>query len=117
DEVGVLVPWKPPSVFDSMTTVQANLILDELRAGVRDEDGKPTGDPFTLTARGGSNRRWAGTVVQRFASCTDRDAKKVLATWLKNGVIHEFEAMTSTSKGVIRKGLRVVESARPGTAK
>lgn len=113
DQVGVLIPWQPPNVFESMNSAEANAILDLLEAGVRDDDGAPTGDPFSFSRKGAS-KRWCGLAVQQIMQCTDDDAKKILRTWLDNGVIEEFTAATTTSKGKLRSGVRVVNDKRPG---
>jgi hypothetical protein len=113
DDVGVLKPWKPPNPFDDIDVAIANKILDAIEFGVLDDDGKPTGDPFTLKKTGGA-KRWAGKVVQSYSPCGDRDAQKVLQKWLENNVIEEVAQVTSTSKGKARLGLKVNPTARPG---
>jgi hypothetical protein len=111
DEVGVLVPWEPPS--GELTEPETIKILDELAAGVKDDQGMPTGDPFSLTKQGG---RWAGNVIKRFRPAfTDTDVnKKILDLWIANGLIEEVEVETSTGKGKKRLGIRVVPNKRPG---
>ena len=113
DEVGALKPWQPPNPFDDLNVAVANKILDTLDRGVFDDDGKATGDPYSLKKSGGS-KRWAGYVIQSVMHCSDRDAQKVLNKWLTNGVIEEVAVVTSTSKGKARLGLKVNASMRPG---
>ena len=113
DEVGVLKPWQPPNPFDDLNVAVANKILDTLDRGVFDDDGKATGDPYSLKKSGGS-KRWAGQVIQGVMHCSDRDAQKVLNKWLQNGVVEEVAVITTTSKGKARLGLKVNPSARPG---
>jgi hypothetical protein len=113
DEVGVLVPWAPPDIIAGMTVVQANGILDQLRDGIRGDDGQPIGDPFCLSRKGGA-KRWAGTVIQEALQCDDAAAKRLLAAWRKSGLVSEYQAATSTSKGAMRGCLRVNDSMRPG---
>ena len=48
DEVGVLKPWQPPNPFDDLDVATANKILDAIERGTFDDDGKPTGDPYTI---------------------------------------------------------------------
>lgn len=115
DDVGVLMPWEPTSIFSRITNQIANDMLDAIANGMLDKDGRPTGDPFTLTKRGRGNKRWAGVVISNLVECTDKEAQKLLDTWSKSGLISEVEAATSTSKGVKRKGLVVNNSKRPGT--
>jgi hypothetical protein len=115
DEIGVLVPWTPSSIFARVSNQTVNAMLDVLAVGVLDRDGKPTGDPFTLSRKGRGNKRWAGNVIHNLVECTDDEAQKLLSTWVKSGLVTEVEAATSTSKGMMRKGLTVNDSKRPGT--
>jgi hypothetical protein len=107
------MPWSPPSIFENMEVAEANAILDLLEAGVKEDDGTPTGDPFSLTRKGAS-KRWAGLCIQQIISCTDDDARKILREWLETGLIEEFVAATSTSKGKLRSGVKVNSTKRPG---
>jgi hypothetical protein len=113
DDVGVLKPWQPPNPFDDLDTSTANKILDAIERGVIDDDGKLTGDLYTLKKSGGG-KRWAGQVIQNYLHCADRDAQKVLNKWMQNNVIEEVMHTTSTSKGKMRAGLKVNPAARPG---
>ena len=113
DEVGALKPWRPPNPFDDLDVAIANKILDAIEFGVVDDDGKATGDPYTLKKSGGG-KRWAGHVIQDRMHCSDRDAQKVLTKWMKNNVLEEVATVTSTSKGKARLGLKVNPTARPG---
>jgi len=113
DDVGVLRPWQPPNPFDDLDVPIANKILDAIERGTFDDNGEQIGDPFTLKKSGGG-KRWAGQVIQQHLHCSDKDAQKVLNKWIKNGVIEEVAAVTSTSKGKARLGLKVNATARPG---
>jgi hypothetical protein len=107
DEVGVLVPFLPPNIFDAMTTDVAKAILDELEAGGKGEDGELTGEPFTLR----KTKRWAVPVLQQYLQCSEQDGRKVLDKWIKNGVLEEADTYVKSAKKR-RTGLRV--TARPG---
>lgn len=113
DDVGVLIPWKPPDVFEDMPVSVANIILDRLHEGVKDKDGRPIGDPYCRT-RAGNTNRWAGDVIVEFLQCSEKDAKKVVDKWIKNDVLIEYEAPVSNSKGEARGCLKVNQSKRPG---
>lgn len=113
DEVGVLVPWMPPDPFEDMDCATANRILDEIAVGVRADSGKPTGDPYSLSNKAGT-KRWVGVLLQRELTCSPADAKKIAEKWFENGVLVEYLAPTSTSKGNNSKCLRVVDAMRPG---
>jgi hypothetical protein len=114
DEIGVLMPWAPRGIFARIPNELANVILDTIAAGALGKEGAP-GDRFCLSRRGEDNRRWAGKVIRALVECAIDEAQKVLDTWIKSGLLVEIEAATSTSKGKLRKGLRVDDSLRPGT--
>ena len=114
DEIGVLVPWAPKVIFARVTNDMINLMLDVIAAGMQ-ENGKPTGDSFTLTRRGKGNKRWAGYAIRDLVECTDAEAQKLLDAWTKSGLLSVIEVENSTSKGVKRKALCVNDSKRPGT--
>ena len=115
DEIGVLMPWVPQSVFTRASTETLNHILDVIDAGVLDKDGQPTGDLYTAANKGRGNKRWAGDVIKSLVECSTKEAQQVLDMWLLNHVISEVEKPTSKSKGMMRKGLMVNNSNRPGT--
>lgn len=115
DEVGVLMPWTPSSIFARVSNQMANAMLDVIAAGVLDRDGQPSGDSYTLSRKGRGNKRWAGNVIQNLVECTDKEAQLLLDTWIKSGLISEVEAATTTSRGGMRKALVVNDSKRPGT--
>jgi len=115
DEVGVLVPWMPKAIFARVTNEKVNDMLDVIASGVPGKDGKPSGEPYTKSRRGEGNKRWAGIVIHNLIDCTDEEAQKLIDAWLKSGLVTEVEAVTSTSKGKMRKGLVVNNSMRPGT--
>jgi RecA/RadA recombinase len=108
DEVGVLEPWRAPDALSGLTEVEVKKILNEISEGVKDDSGRPLGDPFSLK----KSDRWAGTIIQRYRPCSDDQAKKILNIWIKNGFLETFETVTSRSKGKMREGLKVI--GRPG---
>ena len=115
DEIGVLMPWAPSSIFSRCTNETVNVMLDQIAAGVVDDNNKSTGDPFTLTRRGRGNKRWAGHVIHGLVECTDDEATKMLTAWIKSGLISEVDTISPASKGKMGKGLVVNDSKRPGT--
>jgi KaiC/GvpD/RAD55 family RecA-like ATPase len=114
DEVGVLMPWAPPSIWDDMPEDKSNLILEEIGIGVRNDDGCPSGDPYSPTKKGGS-KRWVGLLIQRVLECSEASAREVVDTWTANGLLVTYLAPTSSSKGNNRECLRVDLTKRPGT--
>ena len=115
DDVGVLEPWIPQSLFTRTDNKTLNHILDVISAGIIGDDGKPTGDLFTATRLGKSNKRWAGNVIAELIKATPKEIQQALDQWLINKVLSEVEVVTTTSKGVKRKGLAVNDQMRPGT--
>jgi len=127
DQLGVLEPWQPSTVFDKLDAGTARTILLIIDKGVVVDDGKPKlatdqgvlvpdkPDPYTLTRRGKAAPRWAGTVVMDHVSCSEKEAQKLLNIWIKNRVLVEIDVETSTSKGQKRKGLKVNMARLPGT--
>lgn len=114
DDVGVLEPWYPKDPLAEMDDNEVNQILRELDAGVKDEDGRSTGDPYLLTRRGrGGGKNWAGRVLQRFHSMTDQQAGEILGKWVSNNLIEERAIVTTASKGREVQGIKVL--ARVGT--
>jgi hypothetical protein len=113
DEVGVLVPWKPPGVLDNVSIATINALLDEIDEGVTEDNGDPTGEAFTAsnTRREGAKSRWVGLVVQRWLQCTEDRAAKIVKLWLETGTLVEVKTKV---KGHDRKGVRSDRSKRPG---
>ena len=113
DEVGVLVPWPTPGLFSSIEPEKIDYVLDEIEVGIRDDDGKPTGDPYSPDKVGG-NKRWVGFLIQEHLQLTDKQAKEVISTWLDTGLLVEFKGKPATAKGKVRDCLRIDATKRPG---
>jgi hypothetical protein len=115
DEVGVLVPWKPPRLLDQLDTATIWKILDVLDRGTIADNGEPIGDPYCLV-NAGKTKRWAGHVIKRYLPQAEDAAikKQILDVWIESGLLVEFEAPVSNSKGDPRACLRVDNSKRPG---
>jgi hypothetical protein len=111
DIVGALVPWFPPDAFDGLSAHQITTILDRIERGMDD------GRRFTASTKGGSkdSGRWAGCVVMDVSGTTEALAKKVVATWIKNGVLVEddYDCPVRRRK---ETGLFAPVNARPGMA-
>ena len=105
DEVGVLDPWIPQSLFARTTNDTLNSILDAINLGVMNRAGKPTGDRFTKNRAGANNKRWAGDVIRSMVDATPIEAQRTIDTrgW-KNGTLEEVEEATTTSRGVKLQG-------------
>jgi hypothetical protein len=112
DEVGVLVPWKPPGMLDGVSIDTVGQILDTIDRGLTDESGKPTGQHYTLASGGNSKDRWAGNVIARLLDCEEDRAKQILKTWFESGVLEEFEYHDPKTRKS-RTGIRSVFGKRP----
>jgi len=106
DQVVVIEPWEPPSVWDSMPEPDCNLALDRIAAGL------PGGALYTSSRRGGSDR-WAGTLLVEMFGITEGQASSVIKTWIANGVLVQ-ETYRDVAQRKDRIGLRVNDTKRPG---
>jgi KaiC/GvpD/RAD55 family RecA-like ATPase len=114
DEVGVLVPWSPPGLFDGVSIDTLNRALSIIDQGILDDDGRPTGKLYSPNKQG---NRWAGTVLIETLGCDEKRAKDMLKAWLKpkdgerSGLLIEASFYDGKQD---RKGLRVDNAKRPG---
>ena len=113
DDVGVLVPWQRPGILAGLDAEKINAVLDEIAAGLRDDDGEPTGEPYTPSRKGGS-KRWVGLLLQRLMECSEAEAKTIIGQWLESGLLEVYLAPTRSSKGNNRECLKVHDARRPG---
>jgi hypothetical protein len=110
DDVGVLVPWEPPT--DLLTDVETVDVLTALEQGVLDDEGRPTGDPFTMNKAGRTNERWAGGIFKDIRpQWSDKEIKAQLNHWIADAFLAEVAAPTPRSPK--RKGLKVLRKPRP----
>jgi hypothetical protein len=105
DEVGVLSPWKPPSIWDRLTQPIIDKIIDAIAVGRLNQHGKPIGETFGLSTRGKSNARWVGHVIKSNVEATDAEAETAIKAWLKTGLIEEVPCRVNRKEG--GKGVRV----------
>lgn len=115
DEVGALVPWTPPNAFDGISTASINMALDRIDEGIIDSDGVVTGVRYTSSTRGGSREsgRWAGGLLMEMLGTTEAQAKKMLASWVKTGVLVEQNYHCPEQRRE-RNGLFAPYDKRPG---
>ena len=112
DNVGVLVPWEPP--VETLNNREKLTVLNALEVGVLDDEGRPTGDPYTFNRSGRKNDRWAGVLFEDIRpKWSVGEVKAELTHWIADGFIAEVESPTSKSKGVMRKGLKVRKKPDP----
>jgi hypothetical protein len=91
DEVGALVPWSPPDPFDGIMAAEINTFLQKIDDGIIDKDGVVTGVRYTSSTKGGTKEtgRWAGCLAVEHFDVSEATARKLIATWLRNGSLVE----------------------------
>lgn len=108
DRVAAIVPWEPPSDFDHVSIIDANIVLDRIEAGLAG------GHRYTDTRRGGG-KRWAGHILIDVLGLSEAEALGVLKTWLKNEVLF-IEDTWDEEHRKKQSGLYVNATKRPGCA-
>ena len=109
DTVGALLPWAPPNPFRDLSPADCNRALDGIAEG-------HDGHALTRHRTGRAGARWAGTVLERLFGFEPDEAARVLAIWLKNGLLIETEYRHPDQRKA-RMGLKVVDAKRPTAAK
>lgn len=111
DFVGALVPWIPPDAFGDASIHQLNIILDKIDTGME------SGERYTASARGGSiaKGRWAGCLLIDLLGMKQAQAKKVIDTWIKTGVLLEDEYHNPVRRRS-ETGLFAPQNTRPGAS-
>jgi AAA domain len=104
--VPAAVPWQPPDFWKQLSTFASNAILDLIEAGLPDERR------YSPAPQAKDRAAWplVQTVVP---TINDEQAKMVIATWLKNGVV-ETRTYHDPDARKDRSGLYVNPAKRPG---
>lgn len=105
DLVASAKSWKPPSLWAQQSNEKLNLVLDRIAAGPR------PGVLYSSSTRGGA-ARWAGSVLIQELEISEPQAGKMIATWLKNGLLEEH-SYTDPEQRKDRVGLVVNNTRRP----
>ncbi|EHL99353.1 hypothetical protein HMPREF9946_03115 [Acetobacteraceae bacterium AT-5844] len=107
DNVQAIEQWEPPSVWKSLSNEDCNAALDAI------QDGPTPGSKYTSSRAGrGAQTRWAGRVLMNMFDLNDAQATKVIATWLRTGLIEEVDYFDQDQRKD-RKGLAVNNAKRP----
>ena len=105
DEVQTAEPWKPPETWADIDNPMANLILSKIGLGLGD------GNFYTDAARAGEREAWR--VVQAdVPSKSEKQAREVVKTWVRNGVLVSFLYDNPITRKSVR-GLKVDDEKRP----
>jgi hypothetical protein len=107
DTVAALSPWKPASPFHGLSPAACNRALDRIAEG-------PEPGVLYAAVRGGRHAvtRWAGLVLTEGFGLTVENAARVLAVWLRSGLLIETQYRCPHQRKT-RLGLRVVDARRP----
>lgn len=106
DNVAVMVPFHPGSMWNRLSAAEINRVLDEIDAG------HPDGSLYAPYRRGGGSYRWAGHVLARRLGLAEAQAAQMLQTWMVNGLLVEAEYKDRVQRKS-RTGLRVMDALRP----
>ena len=107
DAVAAAAPWQPPSPFADLTRPPTPTARSTLIAA-----GPGEGLLYTAHRRGPEvSERWAGRVLERFG-LDEGMAARVLAQWLRNGVLEETDFRDPQQRRA-RRGLKVNDAKRP----
>ncbi len=106
DQVAAIAPWKPASPWRGMSAEDCNRALDLIAAGPGE------GMAFSAHRTGRGETRWAGRVLVEGFDLTDADAARVIAAWLKTGLLREAPYRDAQQRKS-RLGVRVDDSKRP----
>jgi hypothetical protein len=106
DDVGVVEPWTPTSMWQQTPAPDINAALDLIQAG------PGNGRKYTPTKQGGS-ARWCGNVLIKHLGVTEPAAKHMVDTWLRNGLLIATE-YRDPGKREMRPCVEVNDAKRPG---
>ena len=106
EDVPAAIPWRPPDLWAAITTTLANRILDEIDAGL--DGGKRR---YSAAAQATDRAAWK--VVTRHVAMTQAQARAVIRTWVKNGVLVRGEYTDPSNRRTCQE-VRVNAAKRPG---
>jgi hypothetical protein len=108
DEVQTVEPWGAPDLWAEIGIHRANETLDAIEHGMGD------GRRYSGAPQAKERAAWKA-VKQIVPTLTEAQARKVIATWLKNGVLEQRPYEDPTRRDE-QHGLFVVDGKRPGVA-
>jgi hypothetical protein len=106
EHVPAAVPWTPPELWGHISTLTANVILDEIEAG--------PGQDRRYSPAPQAKERAAWPVVKKHVEClSEKQAKSVIRTWCDNRVLEVRTYRDSIERREVA-GLYVNPAKRPG---
>ena len=105
DNVQTVEPWKPPNVWENLSSPIINRILDDIDAGM--PDGVRYSDAKSATTRAA----WR-VILKHAPDKTEMQAREVIKTWVQNGLLEPYDYENPKSRKQER-GLRVNSTKRP----
>jgi hypothetical protein len=106
DEVQTVEPWNPPATWADLSIDLLNQILTIIDAGL------PDGNRYTDAAKAGDREAWK-VVVKHAPGKTEAQAREVIKTWVKTGVLEKDEYDNPTTRKKV-SGLYLNTTKRPG---
>jgi DNA polymerase bacteriophage-type len=99
DHVQAIEPWTPPDVWQDVGGDALKRILDRIDAGM------PDGERYSAAPNAKARAAWQ-VVVEVLPSKTEGQAREVIKTWVKNGVLESYEYDSPKERKTVA-GLRV----------
>lgn len=106
DSIQVAEPWTPPDMWRDLSPALCCRIIDEI------DGGMPEGERYSGAPAARARGAW-NVVLGHAPKLTEKQARKVIATWLRNGVLEEREYHSATERKDV-KGLFANPAKRPG---
>lgn len=107
EEVAFAWPWTAPNPLKQATPQDIDAVIDAIHAGL---DG---GALYAKSKAGRGSDRWVGKVLMAKLSCSEHQAKDIVAKWCNSGLL--FDDNFKDAKGRDIPGVRVNLSKRPGS--
>jgi AAA domain len=113
DEVQTVEPWQPPDAWSDLSVATLNAMLDYIEAGVRDDNGQPTGERFSNAPNAKERAVWP--VILRFTpDKPEAQCRIIIRRWLDNEVLVSKQYYSKAARREV-SGLWVNPAKRPGT--
>jgi AAA domain len=107
DEVQTVEVWRPPETWADLSAEAINDILDRIHIGLGG------GNYYSDAAKAGDREAWKA--VTKFApKKTEKQAREIIRTWVKNGVLAPFDYVNPDTRKKV-SGLKVDPDKRPSS--